>query len=59
MAMGEKTRVPSISDTFELDGIYYTDEHLDLNTPELEAKRALYEQINPHVKRGRHIDEEV
>ncbi len=32
--------------------------NIDLNTPELEAKRALYERINPHVKRGRrHIDE--
>ncbi len=57
--MDEKTRVRSISDTFEIDGIYHTDEHPDLNTPELEAKRALYEQSNPHVKRGIHIDEEV
>lgn len=57
--MGEKTRVPSITDTFEIDGIYYADHHVDLNTPELEAKRALYEQINPHSKRGRNIDEEV
>ncbi|MDN3629959.1 hypothetical protein AB4179_15580 [Vibrio lentus] len=57
--MGEKTKVPSITDTFEIDGIYYTDQHVDLNTPELEAKRALYEQINPHSNRGRNIDEEV
>ncbi len=57
--MDEKTRVRSISDTFEIDGIYHTDEHPDLNTPELEAKRALYEQINPHSNRGRNIDEEV
>ncbi len=59
MGMGEKTKVPSITDTFEIDGIYYTDQHVDLNTPELEAKRALYEQINPHSSRGRNIDEEV
>ena len=57
--MDEKTRVRSISDTFEIDGIYHTDEHPYLNTPELEAKRALYEQSNPHAKRGIHIDEEV
>ncbi|CDT81946.1 hypothetical protein V5098_03465 [Vibrio coralliirubri] len=57
--MGEKTKVPSITDTFEIDGIFYTDNHVDLYTPELEAKRALYEQINHHSNRGRNIDEEV
>ncbi len=57
--MGEKTKVPSITDTLEIDGVFYTDNHVDLYTPELEAKRALYEQINPHSNRGRNIDEEV
>ncbi|MEZ9504789.1 hypothetical protein AB4517_12690 [Vibrio sp. 10N.222.52.C3] len=57
--MGEKTKVPSITDTFEIDGIFYADNHVDLHTPELEAKRALYEQIKPHSNRGRNIDVEV
>ncbi len=57
--MGEKTKVPSITDTLEIDGVYYTDNHVDLYTPELEAKRALYEQIDPQSNCGRNIDEEV
>ncbi|WP_181258802.1 hypothetical protein [Vibrio splendidus] len=57
--MGEKTRVPSITDTFEIDGIFYTDNHVDLYTPELEAKRALYEQIDSGSRYGNIIDEEV
>ncbi|MDN3699968.1 hypothetical protein ACFFUO_18245 [Vibrio artabrorum] len=57
--MGEKTRVPSIADTFEIDGVYYVDQHVDLNTPELEAKRALYQQKDPHSYFGKNVDEEV
>ncbi|MEZ9186708.1 hypothetical protein AB4158_21445 [Vibrio splendidus] len=57
--MGEKTKVPSITDSFEIDGIFYTDNHVDLYTPELEAKRALYEQIDSGSRYGKIIDEEV
>jgi len=57
--MGEKIRVPSITDTFEIDGVFYTDNHVDLYTPELEAKRALYEQIDSGSRYGKIIDEEV
>ncbi|ROR18792.1 hypothetical protein EDB67_11722 [Vibrio crassostreae] len=57
--MGEKTKVPSITDTMEIDGVYYIDQHVDLNTPELEAKRALYRQSDSYLNFGRNIDEEV
>jgi hypothetical protein len=59
MVMGEKTRVPSITDTLEIDGVYYIDQHVDLNTPELEAKRSLYQQSDHHLNFGKNIDEEV
>jgi hypothetical protein len=59
VVMGEKTKVPSITDTLEIDGVYYIDQHVDLNTPELEAKRALYQQSDSHFNFGRNIDEEV
>ena len=42
-----------------LNGIFYTDNHVDLYTPELEAKRALYEQIDSGSRYGKIIDEEV
>ncbi|MCZ8488144.1 hypothetical protein O9992_14625 [Vibrio lentus] len=29
IGMGEKTKVPSITDTFGWSGIYYTDQHVD------------------------------
>ena len=51
--MGEKTKVPSITDTFEIDGIFYTDNHVNLDTPELEAKRALYEPIDSGSRYGK------
>ena len=57
--MGEKTKVPSITDTFEINGIFYTDNHVNLDTPELEAKRALYEPIDSGSRYGKIIDEEV
>ncbi|WP_412495416.1 hypothetical protein [Vibrio cyclitrophicus] len=38
--MGEKTKVPSITDTMEIDGVYYIDQHVDLNTPELRSKKS-------------------
>ena len=54
-----KQEFPRSPITFEIDGIFYTDNHVDLYTPELEAKRALYEQIDSGSRYGKIIDEEV
>ncbi|GMQ45827.1 hypothetical protein [Vibrio sp. 10N] len=61
--MGEKTKVPFISDTVEIDGIFYVEQRVASGERrQAKPKRVLYErryQPDPREIYGKHIDEEV
>lgn len=61
--MGEKTKVPFISDTVEIDGIFYVEQRVATGERrKVKSKRVLYErrfQSDPRENYGKHIDEEV
>ncbi|CAH0526601.1 hypothetical protein VHP8226_01955 [Vibrio hippocampi] len=60
--MGEKTKVPYISETVEIDGIYYVEQRGTTERRRQTSKRVLYErrtQPDPRKTHGRFIDEEV
>ncbi|MGR5095542.1 hypothetical protein ACPV5O_07370 [Vibrio maritimus] len=61
--MGEKTKVPFISDTVEIDGIFYVEQRVEVgDRRKQKAKRVFYErrfQPDPRAQHGKHIDEEV
>lgn len=60
--MGEKTKMPFISDTVEIDGIFYVEQRVATGERrKVKSKRVLYErrfQSDPREKYGKHIDEE-
>ncbi|MBY6197681.1 hypothetical protein [Vibrio hangzhouensis] len=60
--MGEKTKVPYISDTFEIDGVFYVEYRKTKERRKVKSKRVFYErrsQPDPRTHNIKHIDEEV
>ncbi|MCF4175788.1 hypothetical protein [Vibrio sp. McD22-P3] len=62
--MGEKTKVPFISDTVEIDGIFYVEHRSSetLDRRKKQSRRVFYErrsQPDPRTQNIKHIDEEV
>lgn len=60
--MGEKTKVPYISETVEIDGIYYVEQPITPDRRRHASKRMLYErrtQPDPRKVHGNFIDEQV
>ncbi|MGR5178920.1 hypothetical protein ACPV4B_19425 [Vibrio parahaemolyticus] len=60
--MGEKTKVPYISDTFEIDGVFYVEYRKTEERRKVKSKRVFYErrsQPDPRTQNIKHIDEEV
>ncbi|MCL9776145.1 hypothetical protein [Vibrio methylphosphonaticus] len=60
--MGEKTTVPAITETIEIDGVYYVEQREYTERRTQRSQRVFYErrsQPDPRTAHIKHIDEEV
>ncbi|MGV2990166.1 hypothetical protein ACE1OE_21255 [Vibrio sp. E150_011] len=60
--MGEKITVPAITETIEIDGVYYVEQREPQDRRKQHSKKVLYERRtsnDPRLKNIKHIDEEV
>ncbi|MGF1751390.1 MULTISPECIES: hypothetical protein [Vibrio] len=60
--MGEKTTVPAITETIEIDGVYYVEQREYQDRRKKPTQRVFYErrsQPDSRLDNIKHIDEEV
>ncbi|MFA0085234.1 hypothetical protein [Vibrio sp. 10N.261.51.F12] len=60
--MGEKITVPAITETIEIDGVYYVEQREFQERRKQRSQRIFYERRSsddPRLKNIKHIDEEV
>jgi predicted ribonuclease YlaK len=60
--VGEKTKITVVADTYEIDGVYLTEQRSGVDRRQKKSKRVFYERrINSSPRRTtlKHIDEDV